>query len=147
MGMRQITPKKEVVDYLKEQIRLREKVIINVLNRVGLLAISEARNNGSYIDQTGNLRSSIGYAVLRNGIIVKKSSFTKVKQGQSGKLSGNQFIRELVNQNRTGLVLIVVAGMNYAAYVETKLNVLTSSELLVSRIVPSLLAQLGFKRK
>lgn len=147
MGMRQITPQKEVNAYLEAEIEKREKVVINVLNRVGMECVNEARNNGSYLDQTGNLRSSIGYAILKDGMIYKKSDFTQVKQGGEGRKSGSQFIQEIASEFRSGLVLIVVAGMEYAAYVETKRNVLSSSELLASRLVPLLLGQLGFSKR
>jgi hypothetical protein len=146
MGIHQLTPENQISQYLEEELRKREQVIINVLNRVGMACLNEARNNGSYIDQTGNLRSSIGYAILRDGNISTQSNFQQVKGGSAGKASGNGFVQELASKYNRGIVLIVVAGMNYAAYVETKRNVLSSSELLASRLVPSLLGQLGFSR-
>ena len=108
--------------------------------------IREARNNGSYIDQTGNLRSSIGYAVLRNGAMYSKSDFASVKNGHDGSTTGNEFINELSKEYSGGLVLIVVAGMEYAAYVSTKRNVLASAEILALQLVPSLLSKLGFTK-
>lgn len=54
----------------------------------------------------------------------------------------------LISENSKGIVLIVVAGMNYARYVEKMgLNVLDSSEMLAKKLVPIMLNDLGFKRR
>lgn len=145
MGIRQITPQNEIDAYLDNEISRLERVVINVFNRVGILAVSEARNNGSYLDQTGNLRSSIGYVILRDGQVLNNPSFKEVKGGTKGRSSGNSLIKSLTSKYRSGLVLIVVAGMEYAAYVETKRNVLASSEILAEQTLASLLKQLGIK--
>lgn len=47
------------------------KVFINVLEYVGEQCVIEARENGNYKDQTGNLRSSISYAIVEDGKIIK----------------------------------------------------------------------------
>ena len=146
MPIYQKTTKTEIDAYFKAETERIERVVLNVLNRVGMRCVTEARDNGSYLDDTGNLRSSIGYAILRNGLIENISSFEQVKQGVKGKRQGSEFINELARQYSSGIVLIVVAGMEYAAYVETRRNVLTSAELLANQLVPSLLRQLGFKR-
>ena len=85
MPIRQITPKADVEAYLKDQLAKREKSIIRTLNFVGITCINEARTNGDYIDQTGNLRSSIGYAIIQNGVVVNQSRFEQVKDGREGK--------------------------------------------------------------
>lgn len=145
MPIRQITPKADVEAYLQEQLAKREKSIIKTLNFVGITCINEARTNGDYIDQTGNLRSSIGYAIIQNGVVVNQSRFEQVKDGREGKKEGAELLSDLIGRNTQGIVLIVVAGMNYAAYVETNRNVITSAELLAEDLVPKLLRQLGFQ--
>lgn len=145
MPIRQITPKADVEAYLQDQLAKREKSIIKTLNFVGITCINEARTNGDYIDQTGNLRSSIGYAIIQNGVVVNQSRFEQVKDGREGKKEGAELLSDLIGRNTQGIVLIVVAGMNYAAYVETKRNVITSAELLAEDLVPKLLRQLGFQ--
>lgn len=119
------------------------------LDFVGLECIREARINRKYIDQTGNLRSSTGYCVLYNGKVVKRSSFEAVKPtATKGAKEGNDFMSKLISENSKGIVLIVVAGMNYARYVEKMgLNVLDSSEILAKKLVPRMLKDLGFKRR
>lgn len=147
MPIRQITPKADVEAYLQDQLAKREKSIIKTLNFVGITCINEARTNGDYIDQTGNLRSSIGYAIIQNGVVVNQSRFEQVKDGKEGKKEGAELLSDLIGRNTQGIVLIVVAGMNYAAYVETNRNVITSAELLAEDLVPKLLRQLGFQVK
>ena len=145
MPIRQITPKADVESYLQDQLAKREKSIIKTLNFVGITCINEARTNGDYIDQTGNLRSSIGYAIIQNGVVVNQSRFEQVKDGKEGKKEGAELLSDLIGRNTQGIVLVVVAGMNYAAYVETNRNVITSAELLAEDLVPKLLRQLGFQ--
>lgn len=151
-----------------------KNAIVGVLTEVGLLCITEARDNGNYEDQTGNLRSSIGFAVVVDGKIVTKSGFTQVHgrgenmalvryktkagkevkfwakgksgDGSEGVRQGEQLLDKLASEHSTGICLIVAAGMNYAIYVEERgKNVLTSARLLADRKVPQILEQLGLK--
>lgn len=147
MPIRQITPKADVEAYLQDQLAKREKSIIETLNFVGIQCVNNAKDIsiGNYIDQTGNLRSSIGYAIIQNGVVVNQSRFEQVKDGKEGKKEGAELLSDLIGKNTQGIVLIVVAGMNYAAYVETNRNVITSAELLAEDLVPKLLRQLGFQ--
>lgn len=146
MGIKAITPKKHIEKYTIEQIRRIEQSIINVFMYVGEICVNEARANGGYTDQTGNLRSSVGYVVLHNGRVVSSMNFEQVKQGSTGVKNGEKFIKQLIGQFDTGFALIVVVGMEYAAYVEARgLNVLASSELKAADIAPKMLKKLGFK--
>ena len=52
-------------------------------NRVGVECENVARIQGNYSDQTGNLRSSVGFIVADDGEIVQISGFDKVKDGQT----------------------------------------------------------------
>lgn len=147
MPIRQKTPQSQVNQYLENQLKQRERVFINVLERIGQECITEARNNGNYIDQTGNLRSSIGYAIFNNGKIISSSSFESIKNGKEGQKQGRDLVKSLVSEFNQNIVLIVVAGMNYAAYVETKRNVISSSELLAKQQAKIILEKLGFVKK
>jgi hypothetical protein len=64
---------------------------------------------GTYKDQTTNLRNSIGYFIFHNGELVheKNNIATNIT-----------VIQEFIKQ--TGFQLILIAGMNYASYVESK---------------------------
>lgn len=85
----------------------------------------------SWIDQTGNLRSSIGYAVFDNGAKIMQSTFQQVLQGAEGVREGQQYVDMLASQYARTYALVVVAGMSYAEYVEAKesKDVLASTEL------------------
>lgn len=145
MPAKQLTPKKLVEQSIKQEIGKKNRVLIDVFCYVGECCLIEARNGGNYGDRTGNLRSSIGYVVLDNGRVVRKGGFQKVKQGVDGASEGDKFLSQLMAKNKQGIVLIVVAGMNYAAYVEAKgYNVITSAELLAKQLVPQIMQQLGF---
>lgn len=135
-------------NYVIKQQQNAKEAAITALNYVGLECVKEARQNGKYTDRTGNLRSSIGYAILEDGKPIKKSGFERVKataadaQGQSEAL-----ITRLAATYNTGLVLVVVAGMDYAAYVEARgYNVLNSAETLAKTLVPQMLKQLGLMK-
>lgn len=121
---------------------------ITVLNYVGLECVKEARTMRKYTDQTGNLRSSTGYAVVYNGRIVKQSNFEKVKQeATEGTATGKRLIQQLASSYADGLVLVLVAGMDYAVYVEARgYNVLNSAEDLARRLVPEMLREAGLRK-
>lgn len=132
-------------NYVIEQVEGARIGAINALNYVGLQCVTEARKSGKYTDRTGNLRSSIGYAVLENGKPIRKSGFEKVNAtADKAQGKGEALITRLASTYKDGLVLIVVAGMNYAAYVEARgYNVLNSAETLAKTLVPEMLKQLG----
>ena len=114
--------------------KIKDKVIEQVtkyLIEVGERCIVEARNNGLYTNQTGNLRNSIGYVVMNRGVEIGKSNITSLNQ---------KTIDQVKAKYNQDVVLIVVAGMNYAAYVEAKnYNVLTSAELLAERLLKQIM--------
>lgn len=149
MPGRMTTPVRVITDKLAAEAKAKLRVMANVLCYVGEQCITEARNGGSYEDQTGNLRSSIGYAVLMNGQVIQSDSVDKTKNGDEGVSEGLQYLQERIRKaNKKGVCLIVTAGMNYAEYVEAKgYVVLSSAELKVPVLVKQLLTSLGFKCK
>ena len=146
-----ITPQfnsNDIERILREKIEKYYQKVIRILRIVGEKCINEAREHGSYQDQTGNLRSSIGYVVLQDGKPIEKGGFAPTERGRekgkNGQTEGETFINKVVSQYPKGLVLVVVAGMKYASYVEARnYNVLTSAELLAEREVPKLLKALS----
>ena len=113
--------------------KIKEKYINEATNKfieVGERCIIEARDNGSYTDRTGNLRNSVGYMVLLDGVEQSQSNINKLNRKQFDTIK---------TKYTKGLVLIVVAGMNYASYVEAKgYNVLSSAELIAENILKQL---------
>lgn len=146
MGIRQITPASEIDRYIERQVERLIKAAIYNLQFIGERCLNAARETNSYKDRTGNLRSSLGYVIVCDGKIVYQSDFEVVMKGDSGAKTGIQYAKEVVRQFPEGIVLIVVAGMNYASYVSaTGRDVLDSAELLADKLVPQILKQLGFK--
>lgn len=148
MPGRMVTPIRMIEDRINANIEAKMQVIVNTFTYVGEQCIIEARTNGDYQDQTGNLRSSIGYAVVWDGKVVQRDYVDKVKQGDEGASKGEAFLSARIKKApKKGIVLIVTAGMNYAEYVETNYNVLSSAELKAEPLIKSLLTRLGFKVK
>ena len=145
MPITQLTPMSEIERYTEEQIERLKISILRTFMYIGEACLNKARSTDSYKDQTGNLRSSLGYVVAVDGRVVYQSDFQTVKQGRDGSEKGAAFAKKLVRRFPHGVCLIVVAGMEYAAHVKNKgYDVLDSSELFADKIVPSMLKQLGF---
>ncbi len=142
------TPNSSIVAHFEQEFDAHvRQPIINVLQYVGEAFIREARLNGNYMDQTGNLRSSIGYAVVVDGTIVHDGYVQQTKEGTEGQSASKKFLTSVAKEYQ-GLSLIGVAGMKYAVYVMSMgYNVITSAELLADHLVPQMLNRLGFTKK
>ena len=119
--------------------------IISQFTYIGEECVRIARESGSYNDITGNLRSSIGYVILHDGKPVvtgasKQYSGTK-GNGEAGPPAAEALLKSLQAKFPWGIVLIVCAGMNYAAYVENvrHKDVLTTAELKAESLLKQLL--------
>jgi hypothetical protein len=143
MVIEQTTTQAQIEDYINKQLALRKQKAIKALCYVGTQCENIARKQGGYKDRTGNLRSSVGYIVADNGTIIQASNFKTVKQGKDGSERGNSYVRELLEHNTSGLVLIVVAGMNYAKHVAARgYDVLDSAELNADALIGKLMKKL-----
>jgi hypothetical protein len=80
-----------------------EQFIINARGQV------QDHTLGTYKDQTTNLRNSIGYFIFHNGELVHESN--KI-------VTNKETIQEFIKPS--GFQLILIAGRNYASYVESK---------------------------
>lgn len=119
---------------------------IECLQALGEMCLTEARNNKGYMMQTGALLSSTGYTIFVDGVALHSqfdaASGAESNAAQNGIKEG-QALAEKVGKNTKGVALVVVAGMNYAAYVEAKgYNVLSSAEHLAQRELPRMLKEL-----
>lgn len=91
-----------------------------MLSAAGERYIEVARKSGSYKDHTGNLRSSVGYMIFRDGKRVA-DNFEKSQNGtdrQTGVIKARRLAKKIALEVGTGWVLILTAGMEYAARVE-----------------------------
>ena len=117
-----------------------EQRIILTLAMVGEQFVNDARNTKTYHDQTGNLRSSIGYIIARDGIILQEN----VKGTSEGQSQARKIANEVLRENTRGFVLIGIAGMEYAAAVESKgYDVITGSVPAAKALLKSKIKEYG----
>lgn len=100
--------------------------------------IRDRSSEESWIDHTGNLRSSVGFIITENGRPITTGGFKSTSapegNGADGQRKGAEYANSIASQySRYPIVAIVVAGMEYAVYVEAMENkdVLASVELWV----------------
>ena len=146
MGLKANFTQGDIAAYLEKKRQAIEAVIIRNLQYLGEQCVNEARTNGDYIDRTGNLRSSVGYVVVVRGQGLT-SNFKAVSSGNTGLSEGKSLADKLAQQFKSGYALIVVAGMDYALYVEAAhhRNVLASAEQYAQQKLPQMMAKLGKK--
>lgn len=139
----EFNPKKFILTLEKDIDNDWEKkidAIVEGMLWVGETCIRDQRIVANFTDQTGNLRSSIGYVVLVDGVVINRSSFESIKQGKEGANEGLLYAQRIASQYKTGIVLIIVAGMNYASYVSAKgYNVIDTAHLIAENMINSLL--------
>lgn len=148
MGLTPRFTKDDVRRYLQQRwLRIEQSIIFN-LQYLGEECVNKARAEGDYTDRTGNLRSSIGYVVVANGKIVHTGGFGGGygDGGMNGTGTGEQYAQSIASKYIKGYALIVVAGMDYAAKVEsTGKNVLSTAEHYAQKELPNMLSQLKNK--
>ena len=84
--------------------------------------VTPGHSSGGFKDQTGNLRSSIGFRIYKDGKKVVDGGFKNVSGGNGiseskAALDKYGLAYEIPIQ---GWTLVIVAGMSYATYVESK---------------------------
>lgn len=97
-----------------------EERIYRLLQRAGEEFVKIARKKGNYKDRTGNLRSSISYVIVKDGDILTED-YELSSEGtdkQNGIREAKRLVSELVSIYSDGWVLVGVAAMPYAVYVE-----------------------------
>lgn len=140
------------VKKLRDKLDLGRGKLVDALVKtmcyIGEAAVKIARETGDYNDITGNLRSSIGYIVLSNGT-VRQYGAPEQKGGKSGDGSvgvakGNALLSKLKAEYPYGVVLVLCAGMEYAAFVENVRgkHVLIDAELEAQRLIDKLLGKM-----
>ncbi len=116
--------------------------IIKRLQFLGEKCVTHAKSippDKGFKDQTGNLRSSIGYMVFRDGVAVHEG----YEGTDAGMRKGRDIATKVGSQNKSPYCLVVTAGMDYAVYVESRgRDVLTSAEILARKELPRMLEQL-----
>lgn len=121
-----------------------ENAVAEAYAEVGESVVKGIRDGSlsNWEDQTGALRSSVGYVVIRKGRIVKQSSFEVIRNGADGATKGRNLAEKLANDFADrDFALIVVAGEEYAVYVEAVEGkaVLAQGQLYIEKNIPQLL--------
>lgn len=150
MGLVPRFTKSDIEREFNRRVQLIDDAIILNLQYLGEECINEARISGSYTDQTGNLRSSVGYIIVSNGRVVSTGGFggNYGKGGAQGESTGEAYAKSLAAKYRSGYALVVVAGMDYAEKVEANgKNVLSTAEHYAQKELPKMIMQLKRKIK
>ncbi len=132
-----VTLKTDIRKVNEEFKRRIHKITLSEIEAVGLQIITDAREKqghdvGGFNDITGHLRSSIGYIVLYNG----KQIVSNFTGEQIGVDTGKTVASNVAKDYPKGYVLIMVAGMNYATYVEDRgYDVLSGSAMLAGKLM------------
>lgn len=137
---------------LRENLEKSKQDVIDIavfrLSQIGEECVRIARENGTYQNNTGNLRSSIGYVILYDGKPVvygaSKQYSGKKGNGEAGPPAAEELLTSLQAEYPKGIVLIVCAGMKYAVYVEAVYHkdVLTTARLECENLALKLLSEL-----
>lgn len=133
MGLSQQFDSNAISNQVKLFQQRLEQATIYLLKYLGEELAKYAKDMHNYTDRTGNLTNSIGYAVVQNTKVIY-SEFTQPGEGATKALNvAMQMAQTLPNS----FSLVVVAGMDYAAYVEAKgYNVLLPAELKAKKDFP-----------
>lgn len=107
------------LEFIRAKEEYDRKAIV-FLQTVGERVVKYAREHGSYTDQTGNLRHSIGYVIVQYGKVVAEN-FSSGQGFPEAQENARKYALSVVqNLPRTKTFLVWVAGMEYARYVEAK---------------------------
>ena len=94
---------------------------LDALQMACLEATNNAKALSTYKDQTHYLRSSIGFVVFDHGEKITESfSSTGGEAGSAGVEAGREIAEEAAKQYTNEIVAVIVAGADYALYVESK---------------------------
>lgn len=132
---------KDIMKSLNFQIDL----VAQGMFEAGKKMVDEARSKtvaeNSFNNITWNLRGSIGCGLLLNHQLSENHIyFPQVSKGELGVKTGEDYLREIALLSDDGdPVLIFVAGMPYARYVEaTERDVITMSHLKFNQFLKSI---------
>lgn len=122
-----------------------EQATIFTLKYLGESLAKYTKDNYNYTDQTGNLTNSIAYAVVKDKDIVYYDATNQPGEGAEEAL---KLAMKIASSLPNTFSLIIVAGMNYAAYVEAKgYNVILPAELKAKTDFPIAIKELIAKAK
>jgi hypothetical protein len=128
-GIKALFKSSQVMNALTQFKENADSKMLSILQYKGEEFVNKARALNTYQDDTGNLRSSIGYVILKDGEIIDMNFKADGPDGETGKLKGMEFAGKIADLYPSGFVLIGVAGMEYARHVEAmNYDVITGSQ-------------------
>lgn len=104
------------VSGMDEAFEKWESDVWDAVAEVGLDAVKYAKENGEYKNRTGRLRNAPGYAVVKDGEIIKMEVPADGNQPEARRETENFLLYGKKSQNG----LILADGMKYASFVESK---------------------------
>ena len=120
-------PKGSIADQLNAFTDNVRHAIISILQEEAMKTVDaikkpiESGGYRKYLDQTGNLTSSIGYVIVVDGAIIDEYGYSSaLPTATQGAEQGANYARQIASTFTEGIVVIISAGMNYAAYVERR---------------------------
>ena len=140
MGIKLSTPQSALNAFFESAMAIIKREILIAYAKLGEECNARIRDRSaeeSWIDHTGNLRSSIGYAIFDYGMKQVESAFAAIGSGSTGSQEGRQMIADLAKEYSRVYALVVVAAMNYSDFVEAieSKDVLASTELWARSVV------------
>lgn len=116
--------------YAYSKLNEWEEVMIQAYKAACIEMVNRAKQTNTYQDQTGKLRSSIGCVLYHKGVEVFNYFESEGGEiGEQGVAQGLSFARNKAEESGDRLlVAVIVAGAEYASYVEAKgFDVITGS--------------------
>lgn len=140
MGIKCETSEKDIDQFLMKAARLVMEYILKALTKLGEECVVKIRDRGpseSWIDHTGNLRSSVGYSVYDYGVKYMQSTFDTVLGGTKGRSEGMRMVQQLAQEYSNVFALVVLAAMDYSDKVEAldSKDVLESTRIWAMSVV------------
>lgn len=122
MGIRPVFSIEKFNSYVEDNVEKLNKSMVRRLRFIAEKCIIEARERKDYKDHTGNLKNSVGYVIIRDRKPISWSR-TSIGQGTEEARAAREdaldaiLLDDDIPQN--GVCLVMVAGMGYAAAVES----------------------------
>lgn len=118
---------RELLKRMRSSADSAEESVLSALDNAGQRLVEIARNTKTYKDNTGNLTASIGYGVYHRG---KRYSVGGFGYGEGGQKGLEKLESVAAEYSSRPFLLIVVAGMDYAIYVERSGYVVLDAAML-----------------
>lgn len=111
-----------VLSQFERGIEQMKQEALDALRLACIATVAAARSLNTYQDQTGNLRSSIGYVIYQDGLKMGEDfeAHPASESGATGVSTARDLADSVAGEYAGQTVAVIVAGMNYAVYVESR---------------------------